>query len=399
MLLLFSLLQSSGIFEGLTDLALELTSFRMHKEEDDAQDWASVLQKFSHLGRLSFSQQASIINSIPSDSCPLGRSQVRFSSYFSVGEPKYIPSSLRNKILYFWRKGDSVHNYFRQLIEPIQEERTCIEKTKPPSHSVSSRLQTKRKVNEDHNDNTAGENYNDLFHISAVEESPYLKFCQKLVELGTLKWRSHSTKVDVVVMNDIDLVSGMFQINRFTHVWRYACDDGHKYTCDCKMFDMLAKSEHPQTVTKCCHIRFFVDYIEPHMNILFSTTRKLPNTPICNRISQALSYVNNGVVRLDCHKKYHKFSVLSVDGLTCVIVSLEQNRFVCHSGECRARKGHKRKVTKLGDKDLCQHLNIVAANTEEWANLLDEESAMLDEETPVDDSPAMESRSIIVSNS
>ena len=59
--------------------------------------------------RISLEEQETIINSLPNDSITQGRTNIPYDSYFSTGtivenddiitHSKYIPSSVRNKIL------------------------------------------------------------------------------------------------------------------------------------------------------------------------------------------------------------------------------------------------------------------------------------------------------------
>ena len=93
------------------------------------------------------------------------------------------------------------------------------------------------------------------------------------------------------------------------------------------------------------------------------------------------------VVRLDSHIRYHRLSVIPQINLHCAIVNLDQNRLRCQSGYCNSRKGHTRKISRLGSDDDCIHLKILHEQRHLWDSLIPKESvsSQSDGSSDVDD--------------
>jgi len=222
-------------------------------------------------------------------------------------------------------------------------------------------------------------------------------FTQKMVEVGTLIWRSHKQTIDVVVMNDVDVSTGIFQMNKFVHVWMHHDAETTRYTCDCSMYGILINVNDADEV--CCHIRFLKEHVEANIHSLFNSDSDTLKTAIGVMLKRSIASIGQPVVKLDQHKLNHKFSVFSDDQIASVIVTLEKNRFVCTNGECRALKSHKRKAVSLDDSaSLCQHLRTLNQNKAPWKEFVTE--LLEDDNTniPVTDVPEEPLHCKIVSN-
>ena len=329
-----------------------------------------MCQANSHI---SLEEQETIINSLPNDSTPQGRASIAHDAYFSTGtivenddimtRSKYIPSSVQNKILYYWRL-----NALDDILQTLLHVKSTQEKKS--RESFASQRHSRRTTSTFECPDPQYD-FEPVTHAVQEETTPYVKFLQHLVgQSGVLKWRIHSHDLDTIAMNDIDLETGCFVKNHFAHVFRTVSSETTNitHTCTCRMYSTTQQMEgHGQT---CCHVRFFTEEIEPQFNALWSHNVLLPaQTPIQKKIRDALQEANVSVVRLDSDPRYHRFSVLTPDMSSCTVVILQGNYVSCQSGRCRATKGHSRKIIKISDPSNCQHLQAMYANEELWSHL------------------------------
>ena len=275
-------------------------------------------------------------------------------------------------MLYFWRlkKFDSIINLVSGRDSAPQKRRS---NTSHP-YALSAKH---RKTTDGKSDSTSYPVFDmePLHTISEGVSTPYIKFMKRLVgSNGVIEWRIHGNEVDVIVMNDIDLES--FQKNKFSNIWRWkGSGPDPLYFCDCRMYSAMCRMKNQAAPTdqntNCCHVRFCMEQVEPLYASLFAGNSFNPQTNIALKISSSLKNINVPVVRLgnDCH--HHRFSVLSLDMLSCATVILNGNRFSCKDGKCRASKGHTRKVRHISDESQsCEHLLLLNNNTEQWIGLL-----------------------------
>jgi hypothetical protein len=351
---------------------LNINHFRLHGERSPEAAFQNFLVGNQSAG-LSSEKQASVINSISNDTCPAGRGQVRYSAYFSCGsgddclpsgKPKYLPTSPRNRLIYNITNS-SIDTVREVLAGILNESETTSKKRKHCPRSNSSRTD---KIEDAHHTLEF-----DLPTMPDVAEaSPFIKFTTHVVEKGTIRWRIHSPHVDVIAMNDVDLKLGTFQVNKFTHIWRFKelGQDVPSFTCDCNMYTVLLRmgSGH----SPCVHIRFFQEFLEPLFELAFTRVSSLPESPIGTKLKDALLSCNSGVVQLDSGSRNHCFSVMAQDAIDCALVTLEGSRFRCHNGQCRAMAGHTRKTNRLDDPkaQLCQHLRVMWSQQEIWNHLV-----------------------------
>ncbi len=321
--------------------------------------------------------------------------------YFSTGSAteavrgkafsKYTPTSVRNRVLYYWRLGKGA-----DALNALEEHSSVTVQRKRQRQSEGA-VRTSKKAHSatelPFEEDERADPISSLPHAT----TPYMKFVQNVLgEAGVLKWRVHATGMDVVAMNDVDLESGHFMKNRFIHLYRRTPEDSEAvYFCTCSMYSTVLHMEKRsgENGNACCHIRFFNDHLIPYYSALFyqhGQTTEVPCTPIGQKIRDSTVSCNVPVVRLDSSKTHHRFSVLSNDLSSCAVVTLQGGRFSCLFGQCKSQKGHTRKAQKI-DGTVCEHLKSLNANQEQWNKLCpfnvesdDEESAEHKEAEKVD---------------
>ena len=254
---------------------------------------------------------------------------------------KYIPSSVRNKILYYWQL-----NALDDILQTLLHVKSTQEKKS--RHSCASQRHSRRTTSTFECPDSQHD-FEPVTHAVQEETTPYVEFLQHLVgQSGVLKWRIHSHDLDTIAMNDIDLDTGCFVKNHFAHVFHTGSSETTNitHTCTCRMYSTTQQMEgRGQT---CCHVRFFTEEIEPQYDALWSHDILLPaQTPIQKKILDALQEPNVSVVRLDSDRRFHRFSVLTPDMSSCTVGILQGNYVSCQSGRCRATKGHSRKIIKI----------------------------------------------------
>ena len=346
-------------------------------------------------GLLSQREISETMNSIPNDSTPVKRDGVTFQQYMSTGtrtfddecsSSKYIPTSIRNKVLYFYR----LHRYTDVLgALNIDVNATGTDST-ISKRVVSNAARTKKfKPSEDipcssgmvpASDDTDGNTSmpsvsEDTASSSAFvqlqeETTPFSRFAQNLIsESGCLQWRIHSLDLDVLVMNDVDLGRGTFHANKFVHIWRWKCAQGDiLYECNCYMHNVVGTMD---TDSSCCHVRFMRELVDPLYPFIFDDSTDLVQTHLWRKLCQAKEALNIPVVRLDSHDTFHRFSVLSRNMRACSVVTLQSNRFLCLNGKCGALHGHTRKVKDIDSGSSCEHLQQVNEHKEQWKQIVE----------------------------
>lgn len=357
---------------------------------------------------LSHRQKTLVINSLSNDSTPTQRHGVLFVQYMSTGtrvdgkdEPvisDYIPTSIRNKVLYSIRLFH-YHDVLRHL-GLVTSTQSTTKRVVSQSVSRAKKVRSSVPVTVSNmaleqpstsstpptlNESDAGssmpinEQPSSSFTFHDVppsdEATPFNRFVQNLIsEMGVFQWRIHTMDLDVVAMNDVDLERGTFHRNQFVHVWRWKCAQGDTlYTCQCRMHSVLGASDLGNS---CCHIRFMKDFVEPRFNLLFSDAgSNVVNTPLWHKLCSAKQGVNVPVMRLDKDPSSHRFSVLSRDLRSCSIVTLRGHLFSCLNGKCCASSGHSKKLKEINSDSNCEHLKAINEHREQWADCIDESCA------------------------
>lgn len=387
----FSLNHLSGIYKDMAaELQAAIDQHKLHRILYNGKQFDDYAEEYRGED-ISLTRQEQIVNALSNDAAPHGRASVAHSMYFSTGTAiqveengitsKYIPTSVRNRVLYLWRL-----NKRSELLDVMCPQEAHEKKRKQHLPKESARTKKNRTHVEEHEATPA----HDLQPPHST--TPFMTFEHQLVGLpGVLKWRIHGSEVDVLSLNDIDLDSGKFLKNQFIHMWRWrsAINSEVTYFCTCRMYiTVLRMEDHERSNhgNNCCHVRFFTERIEPVYSSLFSpdgAATILPQTPLGQKIQKSLDGINVPVVRLDSDTLYHRYSVLSNDLKSCSVVTLQGKRFCCKDGKCRASKGHTRKAPQLDDPSNCEHIKALNANPEQWRGLCQMDSQSSDEDDTV----------------
>lgn len=244
-----------------------------------------------------------------------------------------------------------------------------------------------------------------LYKYPSTARNSFRDFRERVVVEGVLYWRFHSNEEDVFVLNDYCPETGGFLPFAFVHLKRFVDGVSALYTCECRIYTWLQqKCMSTSTIEDdilisgitCMHCRFMMEEFEPKILHLVDGTLQASSS-INSKLLQSKCSLNNGVVQLSPPSSgTHKFSVCckSGTGLPCSFVHLSKDcsYIFCLAGECRARRGSKKKVQYLvtDNEDtqagiLCQHLDLMRANANVWKHLTggDAETAHADREHDV----------------
>ena len=332
----------------------------------------------------SLAKQQDIINSLPNNSGGQGRGGVRYTSYFSTGSresitdttpAKYQPTSIRNRVLFFWRLKNTC-----KIMDTLHGNNGSMKSMKR-SHQAPTK--------------TSQVDENSLVDQSPpppfvppldIPTTPYTLYVENILgQHGVFQWRIHSDSCDVFALNDINISSAVFLKNDFVHVTRTVCQNDVSYFCSCKMSDTITRMNYPSKV--CWHVRFCQENIDSNYQAALSGNQ---NNPVMRKISQSRQYQNKVVTKLGLNSRYCRFSVISADMSSCDIVHLEGSRFSCQNGQCRASKGHKRKIQVLGESTNCHHLLALHHNRKLWQHMVEQQ---VDEEQDPEEEPEEEQES------
>ena len=140
--------------------------------------------------RMSLEEQETIIISLPNDSTPQGRTNNPYDAYFSTGtivenddimtRSKYIPSSVRNKILYYCRL-----NALDDILQTLLHVKSTQEKKS--RHSCASQRHSRRTTSTFECPDSQYD-FEPVTHAVQEETTPYVKFLQHLVQCTLVSW-------------------------------------------------------------------------------------------------------------------------------------------------------------------------------------------------------------------
>ena len=368
----FSFHAKTGIYEPW-NCSEQLSLHRLHGVLPQTPTFQELLEKTS-TAKLSLRQQSDLLNAISNDSSPSGRSGMSYYAYFSTGNcndaspavSKYLPTSQRNIVLYRWRLGQT-----QQAVAALHEVEDMAVR-KQPIASTTRRAERAARTQPAADVNHALLNEDDVpghFTVdSTFSQSPFHQFsCELIEEKGVASWRIYAIDLDIIAMNDICLDGGgRYLENAFVHVSLYVSGGSVLYHCQCHMYNVKLRRGEPGL---CVHIRFFKEYMEPHYHQLFSSTCDFDqsnDSSLKRKIMASLLSLNVGVAQLGNHPRYRRFSILSPDMRSAAIAKMQNGRIVCHFGECRARRGHSRKLTRINEPVFFPHPRLLCAHEQLW---------------------------------
>ncbi|XP_072030816.1 uncharacterized protein [Amphiura filiformis] len=426
-----------GVYSDSSDV---MSNYRLHGTESaPAERFDDFVGKITAWDCISFQQQARIINSIDNDTGPNGRQGVLVCQHYSSGtgefrgEDKhptsnYIPTSKRNRILYFQRFGRHNKDIIKILQADSDEPATVpqvkrnlpqnstrvkvVRSCSPTEHvqgnsnktdtnttpAVTCRVQGAKLANKGVQASKSRQTHkikgtksegpaksrspgsqdplkrstctppHDQHYddFCTFKQTLFIKFVHHLLSEGCLQWRIHSEDIDVIAMNDVNLDSASFKKNQFVHVYRSKCSQQNQvsYFCNCQMQSLVTAINQDNT---CFHIRFLNKYVDPLYDMLFDSPSRIHQTHLNVKIQGSLQSLNIPVFRLDRDSAFHKFSVLSHDLKSCSVVNFNRNIFSCLSGKCKTSpSGHSRKIKDIDSDAVCEHLKNIHQNREQW---------------------------------
>lgn len=389
-------METSGSFQPVVfrwESALQ--NFRTHGKEVEPISFDSLFNKPNSF-HLSDHEQCLLISSIPNNHYynQGDQSHVGYARMLSVRDitGKYRPASLRNLVLCNYREGklgqiySLVNKYYNPMDSssfenPVNEIQHC-----SPRH-ITTGSRHKVLSEEDVLRNLQYINPKFTTRNRASDNTLYDTYKMAQVEGQGLLWRVHAPSIDVLVMNDINMDTGTFLDNSFVHITRITGGDQVQYNCTCQLYTTLLQlatlNEDDADVEavnlRCCHIRFFQDFIEADLTLYFASSDFLAKSKIQKLVKASQKYIGKAICKLSKKgDRTNKFSVLSPDNLSCNFVHVTNGKVGCQSGTCRAAFScSQRNVKYLNDNNnICDHLKAMRDNIELWweaPNLLSEE--------------------------
>lgn len=324
---------------------------------------------------------------------------VSFSQWLSIPDTKgkYKPASLRNQVLYNFREGnmDNVYSvcskYKNIALDQAQSASTfeCLPESStygdivPPASKRKRREPTRRLTIEELRTNIRTIDPQFSSDNIAEERSCYDKFKYAMIENGHVIWRRSAANVNIFTMNEVSMTTGLFQEDCYVHLTKTDIDNTTELFCSCGMYGILlqlATISIPQdnldevdlSDVKCCHMRFFNEFIIDHIPSLLNNSSRSENKVI-EKLEATKDQINEPICRMPtASDKTLKFSVYCDDDKTCTFVHITDNSLSCQSGFCHAMySSSKRKVQHLDKiETICPHLNQLKVHADKWMDLL-----------------------------
>ncbi|KAL3874431.1 hypothetical protein ACJMK2_037443, partial [Sinanodonta woodiana] len=328
-----------------------------------------------------------------------GSIRVSFSQWLSIPDTKgkYKPASLRNQVLYNFREGnmDKVYSVCSKNINiALDQARSASTFDRLPESSNYGDIvppASKRKCREPTRRLTIEELRTNIHSIDpqfssdniAEERSCYDKFKYAMIENGHVIWRRSAANVNIFTMNEVSMTTGLFQEDCYVHLTKTDIDNTTELFCTCGMYGIilqLATISIPQdnldevdlSDVKCCHMRFFNEFIIDHIPSLLNNYSRSENKVI-EKLEATKDQINAPICRMPtASDKTLKFSVYCDDDKTCTFVHITDNSLSCQSGFCHAMySSSKRKVQHLDKiETICPHLNQLKVHADKWMDLL-----------------------------
>ena len=162
---------------------------------------------------------------------------------------KYIPTSLRNRLMYLLVVGHSqLWNLMKYLQRCDSETHTGeqqqdiageIDSVPPPpkKHKQGPRIVsvTARSIVQE-----VDTDLNSVLSSAASNCTIFQTFKEQLVTEGIIRWCYHDDTTDICIMNDINTSTGYMMPNAFVHITCYAqLDQDPIIKCTCAIFDLI----------------------------------------------------------------------------------------------------------------------------------------------------------------
>jgi hypothetical protein len=310
---------------------------------------------------------------------------------------KYIPTSPRNRVMFFMGSGHDatleetiVKLYDIDLgdkpvlpIPSVQRMEDIVDEVVEPVRKKRKHAARLLRMDRVQLSVELGVDLNSVLNSKTPPQKLYLQFCEQLITDGVIQWRHHDEDHDIVVLSDYDSSTGLLLPNSFVHVQRLPSETGElMMKCSCKSYEVVEKAVlHQESLLPgeeavlaenltCMHCRFFKDKLVGSFEIIASGG----NMPFLHqKIMDSQGDVEEPVYLLG-NVVWHgatKFSVRGSDrdalSFAIVHISFRQQKCCirCLDGWCSAKASNKSKVPRCmqldesSDKQCC-HLKTMA---------------------------------------
>lgn len=313
--------------------------------------------------------------------------QVYIAPYMWMGNAENQskpPQSPRLRIMYYINSAHildpiviNVLSHDREGKSVLAEEETMI--VDDPRPQV--RPQTPRKVG------VTRQNFSKVFGLkekdgemeSAGRLGQYDMFKQYIVsEEGVIQWREHTEDRDVIVMSDVNAITGKISPTKFVHVTSVKVASEWLTTCTCESYGIIAKAsmhDNPHLQAQdlaldekqmtCMHCLYYHDVLQGAWEGLGEEETSAPQ----RKILDGFSSMTEPVVLLGSvlPKSSTKFSVAGNKGGDYAIVHVSFTGTTCwvncQNGLCDPFHQNKKKIPKSisvkEEEKLCPHLKVI----------------------------------------
>ena len=249
--------------------------------------------------------------------------RLRRSNHIIEEHASYVPTSPRNRILYFIRADKTEADMYRLVkfllhkeagdvtdddigveldIEEPPMKRQKRSKVPPPTIvKVNPRLVWEQVSQQKEDDEVAAR-----LNCASKDRHLYTNFKDELQSEGELRWRMEDENLSVCVMNDYSASTGVFLPHSYVHV---TCtkfeNDMTSLTCTCGIFSLISRAAHqehsilpgqpeivPSPATSCMHCRLYNDH-------LIQAYQKLQQSPernaLLDKVDRSLQFMNDPV--------------------------------------------------------------------------------------------------------
>ena len=167
---------------------------------------------------------------------------------------QHIPTSPRNRLLYFISTGQDVQLYhlvkYLLWCEKEKDEQYTIDHDEDESSIEPPRKKRKQSARMVSVSRMAifaevGEDMETGLNKANSSRTIYTNFTEQLLADGIIKWRFHSENKDICVMNDYNPTTGLLMPQGFVHVTCTAFHgDQMLIHCTCSIFNLIKRAAH-----------------------------------------------------------------------------------------------------------------------------------------------------------
>ena len=326
----------------------------------------------------------------------------------------YIPTSPRNRLMYFLKCDDQTHSFMAVLRKLLEYDRFGesvvpadtvfrsdfeIDDSQPPPEKRRRRRRGIRAVAVPLHSLSRSVNVEEssVRNSAQQQRNIFIEFMEQMAsDTGTIQWRFHDADEDVVVMSDINPLSGSISPNSFVHVSALIEDEGELFIkCTCAIYETVqraAKQEidlFPTGVevvldkdSTCMHCRLYREKLVHCIPTILDTLDKTTLPPLFHKVYHGLDRQDTPILLLGdvFHKGTTKFSVKGDSGHSMVHLTYFNGKYssTCLNGMCKVMLRNKKKVSKsiTLDKcgDACSHLKALITHFDFLSSLFPEGS-------------------------